>query len=132
MKQDHQFIVPKSRFRLLRGTDHLKSYRFGTGRAEHLFCSVCGVQSFNQPRSNPDCYGVNIYCVDVSLLDPMPGAAGVCSAAESSSDERAKLVAGGRVTSLANGRVRVLYEHYDGRNWELSFEKTGIASQSHQ
>ena len=132
MKQDHQFIVPKSRFRLVRGVDHLTSYRFGTRQAEHLFCALCGVQSFNQPRSNPDCYGVNIYCVDVALMDPMPGAADLCSAAGGSTDDRAKLVAGGRVTSLANGRVRVRYEHYDGRNWECSYAKTGIASQSHQ
>ena len=40
------------------------SYRFGTGAAEHLFCSVCGVKSFYQPRSHPDAWSVNANCLD--------------------------------------------------------------------
>ena len=57
-------VVPKSRFTLLSGADTLTSYRFGTGVAEHLFCAVCGVKSFYSPRSAPDCYSVNVPCLD--------------------------------------------------------------------
>ncbi|MCY4479656.1 MAG: GFA family protein [Rhodospirillales bacterium] len=57
-------VVPKSRFTLLSGADALTSYRFGTGVAEHLFCGVCGVKSFYAPRSAPDCYSVNVPCLD--------------------------------------------------------------------
>jgi hypothetical protein len=57
-------IVPKSRFRLLRGADALSSYRFNTGVAEHTFCKVCGVKAFYTPRSNPDGVSVNATCFD--------------------------------------------------------------------
>jgi len=57
-------IVPKSQFKLLRGAKSLKSYRFNTGVARHLFCSVCGIKSFYVPRSNPDGISVNARCLD--------------------------------------------------------------------
>jgi hypothetical protein len=52
-------IVPHADFRLLSGADALNSYRFGTGAANHLFCRICGVKSFYQPRSHPDAWSVN-------------------------------------------------------------------------
>ena len=61
-------IVPHSDFQLLSGEDKLTSYRFGTGTANHLFCRVCGVKSFYQPRSHPDAWSVN-----VNALDDMSG-----------------------------------------------------------
>ena len=45
-------IVPHNDFELLTPRTALTSYRFGTGMAEHLFCSVCGIKSFYQPRSH--------------------------------------------------------------------------------
>ncbi len=60
--------VPRSRFRLLSGGQHLTSYRFNTGVAEHLFCSVCGIKSFYVPRSHPDGYSVNARCLDPSTV----------------------------------------------------------------
>jgi len=57
-------IVPADRFRLLRGEEALTEYRFNTGVARHLFCSVCGVKSFYVPRSNPDGFSVNFRCLD--------------------------------------------------------------------
>lgn len=53
MKRNDHVIVPHGDFRLLSGEDKLTTYTFGTHTAKHLFCSVCGVQSFYQPRSNP-------------------------------------------------------------------------------
>ena len=61
-------IVPRTRFRLLRGADALSEYRFNTGTAQHLFCGHCGVKSFYVPRSNPDGYSVNLRCLDPSTL----------------------------------------------------------------
>ena len=60
-------MVPHDKFELLSGRDALTSYRFGTGAAEHLFCSVCGVKSFYQPRSHPDAWSVNAHCLDRSV-----------------------------------------------------------------
>src|ERR1700757_3377316 len=77
-------IVPRSRFRLLRGTDQLSEYTFNTGTARHLFCSRCGVKSFYVPRSNPDGYSVNLRCIDPGTID------------------------------------EVVYEDFDGQNWEKS------------
>src|SRR6476660_2217083 len=57
-------MVPHDRFELLSGRVALASYRFGSGAAEHLFCSRCGVKSFYQPRSHPDAWSVNAHCLD--------------------------------------------------------------------
>jgi hypothetical protein len=57
-------IVPESKFRITSGREALTSYRFNTGVADHLFCSVCGVKSFYRPRSNPDGWSVNARCLD--------------------------------------------------------------------
>lgn len=61
-------IVPRARFRLLRGEDALSDYRFNTGVARHLFCATCGVKSFYVPRSNPDGYSVNARCLDAATV----------------------------------------------------------------
>jgi hypothetical protein len=61
-------IVPRSRFRLLRGEDALSDYRFGTGAARHRFCKVCGVKSFYIPRSHPDGIDVNVRCLDRATI----------------------------------------------------------------
>ncbi len=57
-------IVAHTEFDLLGGREVLTSYRFGTGAAEHLFCSRCGVKSFYQPRSHPGAWSVNAHCLD--------------------------------------------------------------------
>lgn len=57
-------IVPRSKFRLLNGSEQLLIYRFNSGVAEHHFCKQCGVKSFYIPRSNPDGVDVNVHCLD--------------------------------------------------------------------
>lgn len=57
-------MVPHEGFELVTGRHALTSYRFGTGAAEHLFCSICGVKSFYQPRSHPDAWSINANCLD--------------------------------------------------------------------
>ena len=64
-------IVPKSQFRLVSGTEVLTEYKFNTGTARHLFCSVCGIKSFYVPRSHPDGYSVNARCLDEGTLEAM-------------------------------------------------------------
>ncbi|XP_062448255.1 centromere protein V [Rhea pennata] len=63
-KQNRHFIVPASRFKLLKGAENLTTYTFNTHRAQHTFCKTCGVQSFYTPRSNPDGYGIAPHCLD--------------------------------------------------------------------
>jgi hypothetical protein len=57
-------MVPHDDFALESGAESVTSYRFGTGTAEHLFCSKCGVKSFYQPRSHADSWSVNANCLD--------------------------------------------------------------------
>jgi len=57
-------MVPHEEFVLEQGREALRRYRFGTGAAEHLFCSKCGVKSFYQPRSHPEAWSVNAHCLD--------------------------------------------------------------------
>lgn len=57
-------IVPETDFRLLEGAKDLATYRFGTGRARHLFCTQCGIKSFYRPRSHPNGVSVNVRCLD--------------------------------------------------------------------
>ena len=61
-------IVPRTRFRLLRGAEALGEYRFNTRTAQHLFCRHCGVKSFYVPRSNPDGYSVNLRCLERATI----------------------------------------------------------------
>jgi hypothetical protein len=51
-------------FQLLRGKSALKSYTFGTGVAQHTFCSHCGMHPFYIPRSQPHRIIVNARCLD--------------------------------------------------------------------
>lgn len=64
-------IVPKARFKLLRGDDAIRTYTFNTGVAKHFFCATCGVKSFYIPRSHPDGVSVNARCIDAGSIEAM-------------------------------------------------------------
>jgi hypothetical protein len=49
----HLPVAPEN-FELLRGKNSLSTYTFGTGVAQHTFCSHCGMHAFYVPRSQPD------------------------------------------------------------------------------
>jgi hypothetical protein len=49
----HVPVAPEN-FELLRGKNSLSTYTFGTGVAQHTFCSHCGMHAFYVPRSQPD------------------------------------------------------------------------------
>lgn len=55
--------APLSGIEVIKGKDKLTEYRFNTGTAMHYFCSICGIYTFHQRRSNPDQYGVNVACI---------------------------------------------------------------------
>jgi hypothetical protein len=59
----HLPIAPGD-FELLRGKSALTVYTFGTGVAQHTFCSHCGMHAFYVPRSQPDRITVNARCLD--------------------------------------------------------------------
>jgi hypothetical protein len=59
----HLPIVPEN-FELLRGKKALTTYTFGTGVAQHTFCSHCGMHAFYVPRSQSDRITVNARCLD--------------------------------------------------------------------
>ncbi|MBU1392309.1 MAG: GFA family protein [Gammaproteobacteria bacterium] len=56
--------VPLAGIKILRGEDVLKCYEFNTKTAKHYFCSVCGIYTHHQRRSNPHEYGYNIGCLE--------------------------------------------------------------------
>ncbi len=61
-------IVTADRFKLLSGSEVLRTYSFNTHTARHLFCSNCGIKSFYVPRSHPDGFSVNVRCLDVGTV----------------------------------------------------------------
>ena len=60
------YVVRKEHFNLLKGDEVLTKYIFGTGIAEHPFCSICGIKSFYRPRAYPEGISVNANCIDTS------------------------------------------------------------------
>ena len=56
--------VPLAGIKILKGEDVLKCYEFNTKTAKHYFCSLCGIYTHHQRRSNPHEYGYNIGCLE--------------------------------------------------------------------
>lgn len=62
--------APLAGITIIQGESLLTEYRFNTQTAAHYFCSVCGIYTFHQRRSNPNQYGVNVACIEgVSPFD---------------------------------------------------------------
>ena len=51
-------------FQITEGEDKLSVYRFNMAVAQHYFCSVCGIYTHHQRRSNPGEFGVNAACLE--------------------------------------------------------------------
>jgi len=56
--------VPLAGLRVIEGEEHLREYRFNTNQARHFFCSICGIYTHHQRRSNPEQYGYNVGCLE--------------------------------------------------------------------
>lgn len=57
---------------MLTPLEDLSVYVWGTGRARHYFCPVCGIAPLRNPRSDPTKFSVNARCiegVDISALE---------------------------------------------------------------
>jgi hypothetical protein len=50
--------------KIIKGEEKLTLYQFNTMTAKHYFCSICGIYTFHQRRSNPHQYGFNIACIE--------------------------------------------------------------------
>jgi hypothetical protein len=60
--------VPERALRMTAGEELLTRYEWNTRRAQHYFCSRCGVYLFHRKRAAPDHFGVNAFCLEG--LDP--------------------------------------------------------------
>jgi hypothetical protein len=56
--------VPLAGIKIVKGHDVLKLYQFNTNTAKHYFCSICGIYTHHQRRSNPEQYGYNVGCLE--------------------------------------------------------------------
>jgi hypothetical protein len=57
-------MVQSDNFKIVKGKDLLKLYQYHTKVAKHYFCSICGIYTHHNPRSNPAMYGINIACLE--------------------------------------------------------------------
>jgi hypothetical protein len=68
-------FVPAAAFTLEKGADQLIEYRFNTKKIQHLFCKICGVESFARgiDASGNESIMINARClagVDTASLTP--------------------------------------------------------------
>lgn len=59
-------FTPASAFRLEKGEDQLTEYKFHRNVISHVFCKVCGIQSFARgvgPEGEPS-VALNVRCLD--------------------------------------------------------------------
>ena len=57
-------MVKNEDFKIIKGEDKLKLYQFHTKVANHYFCSICGIYTHHNPRSNPAMTGFNLGCLE--------------------------------------------------------------------
>ena len=56
--------------KFIKGEEVLTLYQFNTKTAKHYFCSICGIHTHHQRRSNPNQFGINVSCLEgVSPFD---------------------------------------------------------------
>ena len=56
--------VHETAFRLLSGSEALRTYQFHTHTAKHHFCGTCGIYTFHRKRVTPAYYGINVFCLE--------------------------------------------------------------------
>ena len=67
-------FVPKAKFTLDKGEDHLTSYKFNKRNIDHLFCKTCGIKSFGRGKGpdGTEMVAVNVRCLDNVDLAQVP------------------------------------------------------------
>ena len=59
--------------KITKGEDKLTLYQFNTMAAKHYFCSVCGIYTHHQRRSNPHQFAINVATLEgVNVLELEP------------------------------------------------------------
>lgn len=56
--------VTLENLKILQGEDKLILYQFNTMTAKHYLCSICGIYTHHQRRSNPTQFGFNVACLE--------------------------------------------------------------------
>ncbi len=56
---------------VVKGADVLSLYQFGTRTAKHYFCSICGIYTHHQRRSDPSECGVNAAILEGVEVDQL-------------------------------------------------------------
>jgi hypothetical protein len=72
--------APMDGVRVVRGVDRLTLYQWGSKTAKHYFCSLCGIYTHHQRRSNPNEFGVNaaiLEGVSIRAMGTIPWVDGV-------------------------------------------------------
>jgi hypothetical protein len=57
-------MVDLDDLKITKGKDLLTLYQYHTKVAKHYFCSICGIYTHHNPRSNPKAYGINVACLE--------------------------------------------------------------------
>ena len=57
-------MIGKDDLKIVKGEGLLKTYQYHTKVAKHYFCSICGIYTHHNPRSNPAMTGFNLGCID--------------------------------------------------------------------
>ena len=57
-------MVKNEDFKITKGDKKLTLYKFHSKIAQHFFCSICGIYTHHNPRSNPAMTGFNLGCLD--------------------------------------------------------------------
>ena len=57
-------VIGSDDFKLIKGENLLTLYQFYTKTAKHYFCSICGIYTHHQRRSNPNEYSFNTGCIE--------------------------------------------------------------------
>jgi hypothetical protein len=73
MRGNVHVIIPQADFRLDMDEsieDATTLYLWGTKTAKRRFCKTCGILPWYRPRSNPDGYGITLYCIDWGANKP--------------------------------------------------------------
>lgn len=66
----HWRIEP-GQLRMLTPRDAMSTYIWGTGRARHYFCKVCGVSPLRNRATDPSKMTVNVRCLDGVDIDKL-------------------------------------------------------------
>ena len=57
-------MVKNDDFKIIKGKEKLKVYKFHSKVANHYFCADCGIYTHHNPRINPKMTGFNLGCID--------------------------------------------------------------------